>query len=104
MCNLPDRILDCSLFIRFLRGVVQNDSAGLQYIPAVRYVQCHVRILLDKQKSSSRSIDLADDVEDFALPTSAQAQRRFVEQKQLRLAITPVKSLASVVHAAECSA
>src|SRR5438309_1137987 len=66
-------------------GAAEEDAACLDDVGAVRDLERAQRVLLDQQNRDAIVVDLLDDVEHGVHHLRRQAQRGFVEQKELRL-------------------
>src|SRR5438105_2529337 len=66
-------------------GAAQEDAPGLDDVSAVRDLERAQRVLLDQQNRDAIVVDLLDDVEHGVHHLRREAQRGFVEQKELRL-------------------
>src|SRR5438445_4063139 len=66
-------------------GAAQEDAPGLDDVSAVRDLERAQRVLLDQQNRDAIVVDLLDDVEDGVHHLGCKAQRRLIEEKELRL-------------------
>src|SRR4051794_14174523 len=67
------------------RRVVERHMPGLEHVAALRHVERVVRVLLDEHDRRALLVDLADHVVDAVDDDRRQAERRLVEEQQLRL-------------------
>src|SRR5262249_47105599 len=67
-------------------GAFADDAAVLQHVDALDDGERRAGILLDQQPRHARLLNGADRLEDLDLETVGDADRRFIEQEQPRIA------------------